>query len=221
MIGSRSAAGRAVLALGAALAVWACAMNASADPPGGPARRRPADPFTLRFDSEHICLSIVGDSLEVRGTYVLLCRGEAPATFPLFYPFPRDSLLGGFRMVSLRVRASLADPGEGGELDSRWESVPGVFAVRWWLPPCPGDTLVAAAVYRQALRSEYARYIVTTTRAWGEPLRHAGFEIRLPAGAEPLDFSFPFVRSEAEAGLYTYAADEFYPDRDIIVRWRR
>jgi hypothetical protein len=221
MLGSLPAARRAALALAAALAIGAAAAKVAADPPGGLAPRRPAAPFALLFDSEHICLSIVGDSLEVRGTYVLLCAGEGPAAMPLFYPFPHDSLLGGFRMVSLALRGGLADPGEGGALASRWEAVPGIWAVRWWLPPCPGDTLVATSVYRQALRSEYARYIVTTTRAWGQPLRHARFEIRLPAGAEPIDFSFPFERSEHEADLYTYAADEFFPDHDIIVRWRR
>lgn len=170
----------------------------------------------LVFDSERIALSIVGDSLEVRGSYVLLCGGEGRQSLPLFYPFPRDSLLGGWRFVSLAVSAGAAAPA----LPARWEPVPRTAAVRWWLPPCASDTLIAEAVYRQALLGDYARYIVTTTRAWERPLRRAEFEIRLPAGAEPLGFSFPFAPSTEEPGLYRYEAAEFLPDHDITVRWR-
>jgi hypothetical protein len=75
--------------------------------------------------------------------------------------------------------------------------------------------------YRQAIREKYARYIVTTTRAWQQPLRHARFEIRLPEGAEPTEFSFPFAPSRDSTGVvYVWEADAFYPDRDIVVRWK-
>jgi hypothetical protein len=208
----------AVLALTAALAVGASAL-ARADGEG-PGTARPRSAFArnlpLIFDSEHIALSILGDSLEVRGRYLLRCQGRGEGEIPLLYPFPRDSLLGGWRFLSLDVRAGLA----GDALPARWEAVPHTAAVRWWLPPCPGDTLVAEAVYRQALRGEYARYIVTTTRAWERPLRRAEFEIRLPAGAEPLEFSFPFAPAAEAPGLYRYEAADFLPDHDITVRWR-
>jgi hypothetical protein len=63
---------------------------------------------------------------------------------------------------------------------------------------------------------------VTTTRTWGRALRHAAFEIHLPAGAVPLDFSFPFEIRRAQGEVYyTYEADDFFPDRDIVVRWRQ
>lgn len=174
-----------------------------------------AEAFPLIFDSECIRLEIVGDSLEVRGTYVLLRRERFEQPLPLFYPFPRDSLMGGFRMISLSVRSSL----DSSTTSARWEELRGVSAVRWWLPGCAGDTLVAEAVYRQACRANYARYIVTTTRAWGQPLRHASFEIRLPPTAVPLKFSFPFEARD-DGARYTYEASDFLPDRDIIVRWR-
>jgi hypothetical protein len=174
-----------------------------------------AEAFPLVFDSERIRLEIVGDSLEVRGTYVLLCRERGEPPPPLFYPFPRDSLMGGFRMVSLSVRSS---PGSS-PTPVCWETVRGVSAVRWWLPGCSGDTIVAEATYRQKLDANYARYIVTTTRAWGRPLRHASFEIRLPPTAVPVDFSFPFEPRDGGT-RYGYEASDFFPDRDIIVRWR-
>jgi hypothetical protein len=172
--------------------------------------------FSLIFDSEWIRLDIVGDSLEVQGTYVFRCRAPVVQSIPLFYPFPRDSLLGGARMVSLAFRA-----GPASSAQARWEELPLASGVRWWLPPCRGDSIVAEAIYRQKIKAAYARYIVTTTQVWGRPLRRANFEIRLPSGAEPLDFSFPFERRSKRGEIYyTYQAEDFLPDRDIVVRWR-
>lgn len=175
--------------------------------------------FALVFDSEWIWLDIVGDSLEVRGKYVLLCRTPTAEPVPLFYPLPRDSLLGGARMVSLAFRAGGADAA----VPARWEELPDAPGVRWWIPPCRGDSVVAEAVYHQKIITGYARYIVTTARIWGRPLRYASFEIRLPRGARPLDFSYLFEprRADGETDYYLYEAKEFFPDRDIVVRWRR
>lgn len=167
-----------------------------------------AAPFAIQFESERVDLAVMADSLEVRGHYVLRCNEVTNRPVTVFYPFPADSLLGGARLVSATCAGSPA----------RWEVSPGLPGVRIWIEPCQADTVVVEAVYRQALRTEYARYIVTTTRAWGQPLRHAAFTIRLPDGATPLAFSFPFTRREG--AVYVYETDDFYPDRDIIVRWR-
>jgi len=172
--------------------------------------------FPLSFDSEWIRLSIAGDSLEVRGTYWLTCRRPTSAPTPLFYPFPRDSLLGGARMVSLMA---CVDRGESAP--ATWKEIPGIWGVRWVVSPCSGDTIRLDAVYRQRIRTNYARYIVTTTQKWDRPLRRARFEIRLPAGAEPEEFSFPFTLKEAGGDrYYGFEAEGFFPDHDIVVRWK-
>lgn len=202
--------------LSAAAIALACGLVAADEAQRRPARSAFAHSLPIVFDSEQIALNILGDSLEVRGRYLLRCQGRGEGEIPLLYPFPRDSLLGGWRFVSLAVRAGAAAL----PAPARWEALPGQWAVRWWLPPCASDTLIAEAVYRQALRGEYARYIVTTTRAWERPLRRAEFEIRLPAGAEPVEFSFPFAPAVEAPGLYRYEAMDFLPDHDIVVRWR-
>ncbi len=211
----------APLALAAAcLAATALALAAGADnrPSAGRAIFSPiGEAFPLVFDSESLRLDIVGDSLEVRGTYTLLCRSPVTEAIPLFYPFPIDSLLGGARMVALAFRA-----GADSSAPARWEELPLAPGVRWWVPACGGDSIVAEAIYRQEIKAEYARCILTTARLWGRPLRRASFEIRLPAGAEPLEFSYPFERRQARGEiLYVYTVQDFFPDRDIVVRWRR
>jgi len=204
---------------------WLCALgwlallavlagSALADPP--PRRGPTATGLPLQFDSELIRLYVAADSLEVDGIYRFLCK---PAGFPemtLFYPYPQDSLLGGARMVRLEARAP-----RGVWQPARFEETPMAHGGRWWVPMDLGDSLEVRCIYRQALRAQYARYIVTTTRHWQRPLSHARFEIYLPKDTSPTRFSFPF-RAEQEDGLvyYVYEAEQFMPSQDIIVEWR-
>lgn len=195
--------------------------------------------FPIRFDAELIRLRIVGDSLEVEGDYLLLGARTTDEPAILFYPFPRDSLLGGARFVSAHIRARAEKSVSW--IPLRFETARSGQGVRWWLPPCrSGETLLVRAIYRQERRAHYARYIVTTTRAWREPLRRARFEITLPAGAIEPEFSDPFVPMKAgptgdpaadqgpparpkaseDATTWIWETTSFLPDHDISVRWK-
>jgi hypothetical protein len=182
-----------------------------------PPRDAPGD-FPLAFDSEVIRITVGADSVTVDGTYVLLCRQLADRVVTLRYPYPEDPRLGGARTELLVVR----EPG------GAWRPIPhaeltrlGIAAARWFVPLDVGERMEVRTVYRQALKDHFVRYIVTTTSAWGRPLASARFEIRLPEGARPTRFSFPFERVETANGpLWVYTATEFLPDRDIELEWR-
>lgn len=195
---------------------------APGDPPtgapagGAPDRRGPGLPgLPLQFDSELIRLHIVADSLEVDGIYRFLCDARGIPEMSLFYPYPQDSLLGGARMLRLEARAP-----RGAWQPARFEEIPRASGGRWWVPLDLGDSLEVRCIYRQALRTTYARYIVTTTRHWQKPLARARFEIYLPQGVSPTRFSFPFqVTQEAGVRCYVYETEHFMPAEDIIVEW--
>ncbi len=207
----------ALLGLAGALA-GAAGDDPPAAPPAGdtPGRRVQGLPgVPLEFDSELIRLFIVADSLEVDGIYRFLCHARGTQEMTLFYPYPQDSLLGGARMLRLEVRAA-----HGAWQPARFEEIPRAPGGRWWVPLNLGDSLEVRCVYRQALHTTYARYIVTTTRHWQRPLSHARFEIYLPPGATPTRFSFPFRVEQADGvQCYAYEAKSFMPAEDIIVEW--
>jgi hypothetical protein len=187
------------------VALLALAGVAAAAPPAG----------TLRFDAEEILIDVRGDVVEVTGIYHFrVVDGPVPAQ-PMLYPYPVDPLLGAARTLRLERRQD----------DGRWtalafEELP-PQGVRWHLPAAGSGTLAVRTVYRQAMRGTYARYIVTTTGAWGQPLRKASFELRLPADARDPTFSHPFRPKGPSVRVWTYEATDFQPRKDIVVRYRR
>ncbi len=70
------------------------------------------------------------------------------------------------------------------------------------------------------MRTTYARYIVTATRPWSEPLRRTSFEVRLPPGALDPQFSYPFRRKGPSERVWSCEARDFLPSEDIVVRCR-
>jgi hypothetical protein len=184
----------------------------------------------LRFDSEVIHLAVRNDSLHVTGDYLLIrataAEGGAAQQVELFYPFPADPRLGGVRpgRVESRVPGGQWEPasttllphGAGLHCRIAWPAAAG---------PAASDSLEVRATYSQALTGHYARYVVTTTRAWGEPLRAARFEIILPAGAAISEASYPFARETTldqdggRAWGYLYETTDFWPERDIVFEW--
>jgi hypothetical protein len=193
--------GLAALAISVAVAVAVAAQD------------RPAG--RLSFDSEDILIDVRGDVVEVTGTYHFRISGGPVPAQPMLYPYPQDPLLGAAWTLRLEWR----------QPDGRW--MPLGFeelqprGVRWQLPASALDAMTVRTVYRQAMRTTYARYIVTTTQAWSEPLRRASFEVRLPPGAQDPQFSYPFRPKGPSVRVWSYEARDFLPGEDIVVRYRR
>ena len=185
------------------------------EPSGADAGAGEAARFPLQFDSEVVRLFVEAESLRVEGLYLFRCLESSLPVVSLLYPYPAGELDGGARTVRLEARSP---GGTWRLLDFR--EMPEVPAVRWRVPLELGDRIEVRTTYVQELRAQHARYIVTTTHAWGAPLNRARFEIHLPEDAVPTRFSFPFERHEGDGKVfYAYEAEGFAPDRDVIVEW--
>lgn len=201
---------RAVVALAFALALLARPAAAAAGTRGA----APREVAPIEFRSERVKLAIDGDSLTVDGTYRFRVAPGGPRV-PIFYPFPREARLGDARMVSLAARAA-----SGAWQPLAWREAPAGSGVTWLLPDGLGAAPEVRAVYRQGLRGRWARYIVTTTAAWGRPLDRARFEVTLPEGARPRDATLA-LHAERIGGrrVWVHEARRFAPERDVDVAW--
>jgi hypothetical protein len=172
--------------------------------------------FPLQFHSERICITVLGDSVEVNGFYRFLANAGPGQAVTLAFPYPQDSLLGGAETLRLEE----IDP-DGSRRDLRFQELPANRGAAWFLEVPAGDTLLVETVYRQHLRSCFARYIVTTTGLWKRPLHHARFEVALPPEIDSPTFSYPFEpQTNGEPKVWVFEASEFLPERDIEIRWK-
>jgi hypothetical protein len=171
--------------------------------------------FPLRFESEVVRLFVEADSVRVEGLYVFRRLDSPRSAVSLLFPYPADEHSGGAHTTRLEARV----PG-GTWRPLEFRELPRVSAVQWRIPLDLADSLEVRTTYRQELRANRVRYVVTTARAWGASLRSARFEIRLPEDAIPLGFSLPFELREGDGGVFfRYEAEDFAPDRDVVVEW--
>jgi len=184
----------------------------------------PSTRSPVLFDSEIVRLFVEGDTLEVEGIYLLLCSAQQTNMVTLFYPYPGRNHLGEAHTVLLQARPPGGEwrPLSFEEVDHQRTMPTGEIdgGARWWVPLDMGDSLEVRTVYRQALTADCATYIVTTTSAWGQPLKNVRFEIHLPQGLDPTSFSFPFRLVTPPSGTYyLFETSNFMPEVDIDVCW--
>jgi len=168
-----------------------------------------------RFRREHVLLAVDGDSIRVEGHYVFLSDDEA-RPFAVRFPAVRAPDLPWFREWS----AQLEDPRPGEMiLPLNYTSADSGFVI---FPAAATDTIrVLAASEAQLLHQRRVVYLLTTTRAWREPLDHTVLEVDWPDSLGPPRFSLPFAEA-AHSGRrtrYRYEASHFEPDTDLVVTW--
>ena len=161
-------------------------------------------PLPLRFESETIHVSLDPPLLRVEAEYVFRNRLTAPYAGTMFYPFPLDEE----HPYPTEVEVDGA-PFHRHERGLLW---------RLHVPP-----LAEARVrvrYTQPTRSQEARYILTSTSRWGEPLAHAEYRVDWPAALEGVTVSYEGEQTVEEGRrVLRFARDDFQPERDIVVSW--
>jgi hypothetical protein len=172
----------------------------------------------IRFEQERIEVDIDPGArlVTVDGRYRYTNRSPAPAVLTLRAPFPVDRDHPPPLAVAVRI---------GGEDGRPWTEIPLRLAhdeARFRLWFWPGESKWVHVEYVQPTRVANARYLLTTTRAWGEPIERAEFELRLPRGVELAASSLPLDRGEsgARGPSYRFVQAGFWPDGDWVFAWR-
>ena len=143
--------------------------------------------------------------MEVRATYHFAVKTRQQLGAVISYPFFVDS--------ANRYPDSVDIVGH--------EFTPNDTAVTFVMHFSPGGEDSFSAYYRQPLEAECARYIVTSTRRWQEPIDTARFRITVPVEFDDVDLSYrpdSVVWRESLVDYY-FTQRRFWPDRDVIVTW--
>ena len=72
--------------------------------------------------------------------------------------------------------------------------------------------------YTQTLKSNYAKYIITTTNSWGRPLPYAKYTLH--PGINVQIRSLPFSVQKQEGGNYIWEFFDFAPEKEFEVTFQ-
>jgi hypothetical protein len=164
------------------------------------------------FAAEDVTITLSPTRAKVEGIYRFRNPAEEKQTLKLLYPFARGPALGEPENVAVRDAA-------GREVPFSWNRRDVAFEIT--MPP-RGEAEVAVS-YEQSCRGDEFTYVLTSTRRWRRPLENASFAVEVPPQLAPLNGSYELEEVASREGVVRYELqrDEFYPDVDLNLRWRR
>jgi hypothetical protein len=172
----------------------------------------PSTSIELLFVKEAIAVSVLPpDTIGVRGDYFFTAAGPAVTGIPLSYPFPVDSSADYpcfIEVKDTRTAQAIAFGRQG-------------QAIMFSVGVRTGDTTAVTVVYKQRVKKNSGRYILTTTGIWGRPLVDSRYSVSVPDTMTLTYVSYE-CDSVATAGnrlVYQFFKKKFMPDRDLAFVW--
>lgn len=167
----------------------------------------------ISFVSEHIDMAVEPGRQIITGYYTFRRTGNSPQRFTVSYPFPVNDDMHFPDNISV-CRVS----------DNTRVNVNKHFdhdSVSFEVPFDKANTVTVAVRYIQRLSAHEARYILTTTAAWGKPLEHAEFVISIPDTLNHVALSYTPDLTIIDEGriIYSMKRSQFMPEKDLVVRW--
>jgi hypothetical protein len=166
----------------------------------------------IHFCNETIAVSILPpDTVAVYGEYFFTNPDSTQASTSLYYPFPVDSI------STYPFSISVADK-KSSTVMYYEESPQGVL---FNFPVQGGDTSIISVSYKQKVKRQTGRYILTTTANWGEPLGNSRYSVRIPSAytLSYLSYERDSVIRKKNHLVYCFFKTNFMPDRDLIFTW--
>ncbi|MDL2314802.1 hypothetical protein LJC16_00905 [Bacteroidales bacterium OttesenSCG-928-C19] len=163
----------------------------------------------LSFEEEDITFEIKDSIFSVDGIYYFNSLSENK--FSISYPFPKESIYG--HPFNIKV----IDLASNKNIDYRYNQ--DTSAVLFQID-VNGLTPVKIS-YQQKLKSNRAKYILTTTKHWNTPLKQAGYKLITDIDFNIINFS---IRPDKEVILdgkriHFWHKVNFFPDTDFKVEF--
>lgn len=170
-----------------------------------------ADAQSLRFARESIVIELHDVSYSLAGRYSFENASSIPIHTALFYPFsgPLNSV-DSLHIINETIGTEvLYEKGRAGV----------TFAIE--MPAFSSS--VYRVTFLERTSNRQCEYILTSTAAWGRPLEHAVFTVRVPSSLHVRTWSFPPDEQVENNGqtVYHLERSQFFPDRNFVIGWEK
>lgn len=166
------------------------------------------------FYREDLTFIIDDSSFTVTGYYYFRNNSDENEKFDMLYPFPKRDIYGKVTDVYAYIygnplRNALLHYNDNAAMIN--------------LEVSPGSVTMLRIGYTQALLGTKAEYILTSTKAWGQSLNEVNYTLIAPEGLKIDSLSYPPDFSNTKSGktFYYYHKEDFMPDREFEVYFRR
>jgi hypothetical protein len=159
----------------------------------------------IKFQSEEIRMSVDSSRVSIAATYYFKNDSTQLLRARIFYPFPIDEYhYYPDSIVVLGLDYTQNDSGI--DLAMKFE------------PACI-ETL--NIFYQQKLKGNQARYILTTTKHWKNPLQQSSFIIDIPDNLQNLEMSYltDSIIQKDSRKYYYLTKRNFMPEQDLVIKW--
>jgi len=164
----------------------------------------------LSFEAEELDFYLESDLWEMDGLFHFANYDSLSTKELIYFPVPSDSLCLPAKIQTLAIQDS-----NGAEVTMLNQSKNG-FTFLLSLPALSFCSLHIN--YTQALKSNYAKYIITTSNSWGRPLPYAKYTLH--PGIKVQISSLPFPLQKQEERNYIWEFYDFTPDKEFEVTFQ-
>lgn len=164
----------------------------------------------LSFDEEYLTFTLSRNSFQVNGIYVFSAKEITEHS--ILYPFPVDAVFGNaydIKVKNVSMGTSVPYIMEKDSAGIRFHTI------------ISGSSQFQIG-YKQLLKSNRVRYILTTTKSWNKPLKFADYKLVVDSGIVITSFSMEPQKRIVQGGktVYFWQKKDFMPNTDFEVQFK-
>ena len=161
----------------------------------------------ISFFREDLIFTLNENNFEVDGLYYFRNTSDKKIQQVIFYPFPDINTYGEISSIKITTRddttsqiASISD-----------------FGSLFRLFIDPNGEVIYNIRYNQRLKSNQARYILTTTQQWGKAFEKANYALKVPANLhiDSLSINPDTMYKSNDSTYYFWYRENFMPEVDF------
>ncbi|MEN6445311.1 MAG: hypothetical protein ABFC98_04630 [Candidatus Cloacimonas sp.] len=163
----------------------------------------------LSFEAEELNFTLQKERWEMEGLYYFANYDTIAVAQLIYFPIPVDSVCLPATLKKIAIQE-----GKDAKVTMKKQTQNG-FSFSLSLPA--KSFCSVQIIYTQALKGNYAKYIITSANAWGRPLPYAKYTLRKGKKVEITALPFPVQKRKKDS--YTWEFYDFVPDKDIAVHF--